>query len=66
MEAALPTYLTLAEAAGLLRCSIRTVRRRIADGELPAERLGDWGPIRVLDADVRALLTPVPTREAVK
>jgi len=33
-------YLTVAEAAELLRCSEPTIRRRIRDGALPAVQLG--------------------------
>ena len=35
-----PDYLTAAEAASRLGISIRTVRRRIADGSLPSARIG--------------------------
>lgn len=37
----LPTLLTTEEAAAYLRCSVVTIRRAIARGELPAVRLGD-------------------------
>jgi len=33
-------YLTLAEAAELMSVSVKTLRRRIADGTLPAYRCG--------------------------
>jgi excisionase family DNA binding protein len=35
-----PDYLTAAEAATRLGISLRTVRRRIADGSLPSARIG--------------------------
>ena len=35
-----PDYLTAAEAASRLGISLRTVRRRIADGSLPSARIG--------------------------
>jgi excisionase family DNA binding protein len=35
-----PDYLTAAEAASRLGISLRTVRRRIADGSLPSVRIG--------------------------
>jgi excisionase family DNA binding protein len=35
-----PDYLTAAEAAGRLGISLRTARRRIADGSLPSVRIG--------------------------
>jgi excisionase family DNA binding protein len=38
-------YLTAAEAAGRLGISLRTVRRRIADGSLPSVKIG--GAVRV-------------------
>lgn len=59
MEAALPSFLTLAEAAELLNCSTRTIRRLIASGTLPAQRIGDTRSIRLERADVLALLRPV-------
>lgn len=37
---ALPTHLTMAEAAGVLRCSTRWVRQLVSDGRLPAARVG--------------------------
>jgi excisionase family DNA binding protein len=35
-----PTYLTVDEAAALLRVNPATIRRRIEDGRLPVVRLG--------------------------
>ena len=51
---------TINEAAARLRLSPRTVRRRIADGQLSAYR---FGPvlIRLDRAEVDALLRPIPT-----
>src|SRR5438477_11206026 len=40
-------YLTVEEAAKLLRQSPATVRRKVAHGEIAAVRLGDFGPLRV-------------------
>ena len=37
----LPVLLTVAEAAEILRCSEKTIRRRIAAGPLPATKLGN-------------------------
>lgn len=45
--------LTRREAAARLRCSLRTVDRLIASGELPTVRLGN-GPARVRAADLAA------------
>ncbi|SFN19160.1 DNA binding domain-containing protein, excisionase family [Pimelobacter simplex] len=49
------------EAAAILEQSVLTVRRRIADGTLPAFRIKGSRALRVSEADVRAMLTPVPT-----
>jgi excisionase family DNA binding protein len=35
-----PSYLTVHEAAEQLRCSELTIRRRIAEGQIPAVKLG--------------------------
>lgn len=40
MTSTTPEYLTIAEAAGLLRVSVSTIRRWIRDGGLPAHRVG--------------------------
>ena len=55
--------ISLQVAAEILGVSVDTVRRRIADGSLPAERIGPR-LLRVRRADVEALLAPVPTTEA--
>jgi excisionase family DNA binding protein len=51
---------SLAEAAELRRCSVFTIRRRIADGTLTGYR---FGPRRILvDLDeLDAKLRPIPT-----
>jgi excisionase family DNA binding protein len=51
---------TLAEAASRFNVSTRTLRRWVADGRLPAWRVGPR-MIRVAPADVAALARPVPT-----
>lgn len=43
--------LTRAEAAALLRCSVDTVSRRIADGTLRAEKAGRRVVVRTEDVD---------------
>lgn len=53
-------WLTQAEAAEYLSTTDRTVRRMIADGSLPAHRLGKR-MIRIDRADVDALMRPIPT-----
>jgi excisionase family DNA binding protein len=54
---------SLAEAGALLNCSPRTIRRRIAEGELRAYRTGPR-LIKIDAADVEALLKPIPTTRA--
>lgn len=53
-------WLTLAEAAEYLGVTDRTLRRKIASGDLPASRLGAR-LLRINQADLDALLRPVPT-----
>ena len=53
--------ISLQDAASILGVSVDTVRRRIADGSLPAQRITGSRLIRVSRADVEALLEPVPT-----
>jgi excisionase family DNA binding protein len=48
----------LTDAAGYLGVSHKTLRRLIADGKLPAFRVGG-GPIRVYISDVEALKEPI-------
>jgi excisionase family DNA binding protein len=58
-----PDYLTAAEAAARLGISLRTTRRRIADGSLPSVRIG-----RAVRIPAGALELPVtrPTGAAVR
>ena len=56
-----PQYITIAQAAGMLSVSAKTITRRIQAGELPAKHLrgasgGGRGTILVDQADVLALL----------
>ena len=55
--------ISLQEAAEILGVSTKTVRRYIADGSLPAERIQSR-LLRVRRADVEALIQPVPTVES--
>jgi excisionase family DNA binding protein len=48
--------LSVGQVATLLAISTRTVRRYIADGDLPAARLRGDGPYRIRTADAQALL----------
>ena len=58
-----PTYETLAEAAERIGVSENTLRRRIADGSLPAVRVGPR-LIRIDRRDTDALLRPIPSAAA--
>jgi excisionase family DNA binding protein len=58
-------YLTVAEVAAELACSMPTVRRRIRAGELPAVRLGGPGScVRVPRAGLEAWLWSEPSEES--
>ncbi len=56
----IPQYVSIEDAANLLGCSTRTIRRLIASGELTGFRLGKR-MLRVNLADVQATLRPIPT-----
>ena len=56
-------FLTIEEAAELLRVSDRTIRRRIQSGDLPAKRLKGGQTVLIEEADVLGLLEDA--REAV-
>ena len=45
-------YVSLAEASELMSVSVKTVRRRIADGTLPAYRCGRVIRVRIEDLDL--------------
>jgi excisionase family DNA binding protein len=57
-------YLTAAEAAERLGISLRTVRRRIADGTLPAVRIGGAVRIPTWALEAPAAVAPTAAREA--
>lgn len=59
-----PKYVTLEHAADRLGVNTRTIRRRIAEGKLPAYRLGPR-QIRVWTSDVDALLVRIPAADGV-
>jgi excisionase family DNA binding protein len=56
---ATPRWASLAEAAAYLGVDVRTLRRRIADGSLPAYRFGPR-QIRVDLNDVDAMMRRIP------
>ena len=44
-------FANVAETAQILECDPRTIRRRVADGTIPAVRAADWRiPVRWLKA----------------
>lgn len=57
-----PSYLTPLEVATRLRVSDRTIKRWIAQGRLPAERINNHF-VRIKAADVEALIAPMPVEE---
>lgn len=56
-----PALVSLDRAAEYLDVSPRTVRRRIAEGELPAYQLRGTRAIRVRFNDLENLLRAIPT-----
>jgi excisionase family DNA binding protein len=53
-------YISILEAAEYCGTSHKTIRRRIASGDLKAYRLGDTRVIRIDVADLDRLLHPIP------
>lgn len=51
-------WMRLQEAAGYIAASVKTVRRRVASGELPAYVCGKRG-LRVLREDLDDLMRPL-------
>ena len=58
-ERRLPVYLSLEEAAEVMSLSVQTIRRRIADGTIPAYQCGRR-PIRIRLDDLEAALRRIP------
>ncbi len=54
IERTLPVYLSLEEAAEVMSLSVKTIRRRIADGTIPAYQCGRR-PIRIRRDDLDVL-----------
>lgn len=54
-----PHWLSIAGAAAWVSVSVKTIRRRIASGELRAYRCGKT--IRVKTDDLEAMMRPVPS-----
>jgi excisionase family DNA binding protein len=55
-----PRWLTIQAAAAWVDVSTKTIRRRIADGDLPAYRCGKRG-IRIKTTDLEAMMRPIPS-----
>ncbi|WP_425308746.1 excisionase family DNA-binding protein [Ammonicoccus fulvus] len=55
-----PLFISPKEAAGRHSVSVDTIRRRIADGTLPAHRLGKR-LIRISIEDLDKVFRPIPT-----
>ena len=56
----LPVYLSLEETAEVMSLSVKTIRRRIADGTIPAYQCGRR-PIRIRLNDLEAALSRIPS-----
>ena len=56
----LPVYVSIEEAAQIMSLSIRTIRRGISDGTIPAYHCGR-GSIRIPLTELQAALHRVPT-----
>ena len=56
----LPVYLSLEQAAEVMSLSVKTIRRRIADGTIPAYQCGRR-PIRIRLNDLEAALRRIPS-----
>jgi excisionase family DNA binding protein len=57
-----PTYVSLEHAAQITEQSVKTIRRRIADGTLPAYRFGGRN-IRIRLDDLQATARLIPTAQ---
>jgi excisionase family DNA binding protein len=60
----LPIYLSLDAAAEVMSLSVKTIRRRIADGTIPAYQCGRR-PIRIRLDELEAALRPIPSGSSV-
>ena len=59
-EKTLPVYLSLEQASKVMSLSVKTIRRRIADGTIPAYQCGRR-PIRIRLDDLEAALRRIPS-----
>ncbi len=58
----LPVYLSLVEAAEVMSMSVKTIRRRVADGTIPAYTCGR-GTLRIRLDELEEAMRRVPTTE---
>ena len=58
-RADLPVYLSLAEAAEVMSMSVKTIRRRIAEGTIPAYTCGH-GSLRIRLDELETAMRRVP------
>ena len=56
----LPTYVSLEQAAEITEQSVKTIRRRISDGTIPAYRFGPR-QIRIKLEDLEAMARRIPS-----
>lgn len=59
-EKTLPVYLSLEQAAEVMSLSVKTIRRRIADGTIPAYQCGRR-PVRIRLDELEAALRRIST-----
>ncbi|GAB2480518.1 hypothetical protein GCM10027030_13170 [Luteococcus sediminum] len=58
-------WMTREQAATYCSSSVKTLRRRIAEGALPAFRMGSRMTIRVRQEDLDAMFQQIPTARVV-
>ena len=59
----LPIYLSLDQAAEVMSLSVKTIRRRIADGTIPAYQCGRR-PIRIRLDELEAAVRRLPSAKS--
>lgn len=57
----IPKFVSIADAAKVLSCSTKSIRRLVADGELPGYRIANRPTIRIKADDLIALARPIPS-----
>ncbi|MBN9611004.1 MAG: hypothetical protein BGO26_16700 [Actinobacteria bacterium 69-20] len=59
MRAPVPRYVSIEIAAEMLGVTVRSIRRWIADGTIPASRIGSK-VVRIREDDLLAAMRPIP------